>query len=109
MYGCSASRLKYDGRSTFTGITTQRTNGNIVQFTVAGKYNVDSNCIVTDVSTALELSTVPGFPAPGTGNVVRVMGPGQIEHLVTGLVVPTGITLGPDNALYVSNFGAAPP
>jgi hypothetical protein len=27
---------------------------------------------------------------------------------VTGLVVPTGMTFGPDGALYVSNFGAAP-
>jgi hypothetical protein len=26
---------------------------------------------------------------------------------VTGLVVPTGMTFGPDGALYVSNFGAA--
>jgi hypothetical protein len=27
---------------------------------------------------------------------------------VTGLVVPTAMTFGPDKALYVSNYGAAP-
>jgi hypothetical protein len=43
--------LKYDGLSTFTGTIVQRTNGNIVQFTVTGTYMVDSNCIVTDVSS----------------------------------------------------------
>ena len=43
--------LKYDGRSTFTGIIFQRTNGNITQFTVTGTYSVDANCIVTDTST----------------------------------------------------------
>jgi hypothetical protein len=43
--------LKYDGKSTFTGIVFQRVNGNIVQFTVTGTYSVDENCIATDVST----------------------------------------------------------
>src|SRR5262245_39185200 len=42
--------LKYDGRSTLTGIVFQRVNGNIVQFTVTGTYLVDSNCIVTDTT-----------------------------------------------------------
>jgi sugar lactone lactonase YvrE len=57
----------------------------------------------------LELSTDPGFPSPGTGKVVRLNADGSIEDIATGLVVPTGITYGPDGALYVSNFGAAPP
>jgi hypothetical protein len=43
--------LRYDGRSTFTGTIFQRTNGNIVQFTVTGTYSVNASCIVTDVST----------------------------------------------------------
>jgi sugar lactone lactonase YvrE len=49
-----------------------------------------------------------GNPAPGNGKVVRVKRDGDIEEVVTGLVVPTGMTFGPDGALYVSNFGAAP-
>ena len=57
---------------------------------------------------ALELSDAAGNPAPGNGKVVRVKRDGEIEDVVTGLVVPTGMTFGPDGALYVSNFGAAP-
>ena len=44
--------LKFDGRSTLTGIVFQRVNGNIVQFTVTGTYSVDSNCIYTDTTFA---------------------------------------------------------
>ena len=58
---------------------------------------------------ALELSTAPGFPSPGTGKVVRLKPAGGTEDIATGLVLPTGMTFGPDGALYVSNFGAAPP
>ena len=36
-------------------------------------------------------------------------GSNQLEDILTGLVVPTGLTTGPDGALYISNFGAAPP
>jgi hypothetical protein len=43
--------LKFDGRNTFTGVIFQRTNGNIVQFSVTGTYSVDANCMVSDVST----------------------------------------------------------
>jgi hypothetical protein len=57
---------------------------------------------------ALELSDQAGNPAPGMGKVVRVTHSGEIEDVVTGLSVPTGMTFGPDGALYVSNFGAAP-
>ena len=57
---------------------------------------------------ALELSDAAGFPAPGSGKVIRLKANGKLEEVVTGLSVPTGMTFGPDNALYVSNFGAAP-
>jgi Na+/H+-dicarboxylate symporter len=49
-----------------------------------------------------------GNPGPGNGKVVRVKRDGDIEEVVTGLSVPTGMTFGPDGALYVSNWGAAP-
>lgn len=57
---------------------------------------------------ALELSDQPGNPAPEVGKVLRVRSSGEIEDVVTGLSIPTGMTLGPGGALYVSNFGAAP-
>jgi hypothetical protein len=56
----------------------------------------------------LELSDAPGNPAPGAGKVVRVKHSGEIEDVVTGLIVPTGMTFGRDGALYISNFGAIP-
>lgn len=56
----------------------------------------------------LELSDAAGGPAPGFGKVVRVKKSGDIEDVVTGLSVPTGMTFGPDGRLYVSNWGAAP-
>jgi hypothetical protein len=57
----------------------------------------------------LELSPAAGFPAPGAGDVVRIDRDGTIQQIATGLVVPTGMTFGPDGRLYVSNAGAAPP
>jgi hypothetical protein len=58
----------------------------------------------------LELSDAAGpGPSPFAGKVVRVKRSGEIEDVVTGLFVPTGMTFGPDGRLYVSNFGAAPP
>ncbi|HXN45698.1 MAG TPA: ScyD/ScyE family protein [Bryobacteraceae bacterium] len=57
---------------------------------------------------ALELSDGAGYPAPGLGKVVRVKHSGEIEEVVTGLVVPTGMTFGPDGALFISNLGAIP-
>jgi len=57
----------------------------------------------------LELSNAPGFPNPGSGKLVRVSHSGEVEDIVTGLVVPTAMTIGPDGAIYISNFGAAPP
>jgi hypothetical protein len=57
---------------------------------------------------ALELSDAAGYPTPGAGKVVRLKANGTIQDVVTNLSVPTGMVFGPDNALYVSNWGAAP-
>jgi hypothetical protein len=57
---------------------------------------------------ALELSDAPGNPTPGAGKVVRVLRNGQIEEVIEGLAVPTGMTFGPEGRLYISNSGAAP-
>src|SRR6185369_5153676 len=61
----------------------------------------------------LESMTAPGLPSPaqiGSGRVVRIDPNGDQTVIATGLSFPGGMTLGPDNALYVSNFSfGAPP
>jgi hypothetical protein len=60
----------------------------------------------------LESMTAPGFPGPGevgTGQVVRIDPSGAQTVVATGLSFPTGMTLGPDGALYVSNLGFGGP
>jgi hypothetical protein len=57
---------------------------------------------------ALELSAAAGYPALGQGKVVRVKHSGEIEDVVTGLNVPGGMTFGPDDRLYISDFSAVP-
>jgi hypothetical protein len=54
---------------------------------------------------ALEMSTAAGGPTPGTGAIVRVMAHGPAKTIVSGLTFPTGMTVGPDGAFYVSNQG----
>ena len=42
---------------------------------------------------------------PGTGSLVRRNDAGQWEEIVSGLVFPSALTLGPDGALYISECG----
>jgi sugar lactone lactonase YvrE len=60
----------------------------------------------------LESITAAGFPnanPAGTGMVVRIDPSGEKTVVATGLTTPTGMTMGPDGALYVSNIGFGPP
>ena len=60
----------------------------------------------------LESMTAPGFPGPnefGTGRILRISFFGGTQVVATGLTFPTGMTIGPDGALYVSNLGFAGP
>jgi hypothetical protein len=90
----------------------------VFKLTRSGKFKVWDTGFTTVVGLAfddrdrmyvLELSDAPGFPNPGAGKLVRVSPSGEVEDIVTGLVVPTAMTIGPDGAIYISNFGAAPP
>jgi hypothetical protein len=57
---------------------------------------------------ALEADTAAGFPGPqavGTGKVVCVNSNGTLTTVASGLTFPTGMTFGPNGALYVSNMG----
>ena len=56
-------------------------------------------------------TTDPG-PEPFTGRLIRVLPNGQQEVLIDSggpLFFPTGMTYGPDGALYISNVGFGPP
>jgi hypothetical protein len=53
----------------------------------------------------LEMSTAPNGPVPFTGDVVRIEPDGTRESLASALAFPTGMTLGPDGSIYVSDFG----
>jgi hypothetical protein len=55
------------------------------------------------------VSSPNGFPAPGHGQIVRIDPSGNRETIATGLSLPTGMTMGPDGNLYVSNWGFGPP
>jgi len=54
---------------------------------------------------ALEMSTAAGAPTPGTRAIARVNRHDLPETVVSGLTFPTGMTVGPDGAFYVSNQG----
>src|SRR6266852_3977238 len=93
-------------------------SANVFKLTPSGNFKVSDAGFTTVVGLAfdhrdrlyvLELSDAPGFPSPGAGKLVRVSPSGQVEDILTGLVVPTAMTIGPDGAIYISNFGAAPP
>lgn len=57
---------------------------------------------------ALELSDLAAAgPTPSAGKVVRLDRDGTIVDVVTGLDRPTGMTFGPDSALYVSTVGTS--
>ncbi len=59
---------------------------------------------------ALENTTCdePCRPLPNTGRVVRLRADRSIEPIASGLMLPTGLTFGPDGALFVSTFGFGP-
>ncbi len=57
----------------------------------------------------LESSTADGYPVPLTGDVVRLDKHGRRTVIVNHLFLPTGITIGPDGRLYISNHGFGPP
>jgi sugar lactone lactonase YvrE len=58
-------------------------------------------------------STSDPGPEPGTGRLLRINQNGSTEVLIDStsglLTFPTGLTFGPDGALYISNVGFGPP
>ena len=56
----------------------------------------------------LESTTVPGNPTPLTGRIRRIDRSGRMTTIAENLFLPSGMTLGPDGNLYVSNVGFGP-
>jgi len=56
----------------------------------------------------LETSNLAGPPTPGNGDIVRIDPSGARTTIVSGLTFPTGMTMGPDGNLWVSNQGFGP-
>lgn len=56
----------------------------------------------------LETSNKAGPPTPGNGDIVRIDPSGAQTTIVSGLTFPTGMTMGPDGNLWVSNKGFGP-
>ena len=54
-------------------------------------------------------TATPCFPSPGSGDIVKVAHDGTRSIVASGLSFATAMRLGPDGALYVSNFGYGPP
>ena len=49
-----------------------------------------------------------GDPGVGNGRLLRIPQGGAPEVVLAGLVFPAGVAIGPDNALYLTNFGIFP-
>jgi hypothetical protein len=62
----------------------------------------------SDRMYVLETSNHAGLPTPGMGDIVRIDPSGAQTRIVSGLTFPTGMTMGPDGALWVSNQGFGP-
>jgi hypothetical protein len=92
-------------------------SANVFKLTPSGNFKLWRGGLTTVVGVAfdhrdrlyvLELSDAPGFPVPGAGKLLRISPSGKVQEIVTGLVVPTAVTIGPDGAVYISNVGAVP-
>jgi hypothetical protein len=93
-------------------------SSSIYKVTPSGQIKVDATGFTTILGLVfdgarmyvLENTTGNLFPTPFTGRIVRVNPNGSKDIIATGLALPTGMTLGPDGNLYVSNwgFGAGP-
>jgi sugar lactone lactonase YvrE len=67
----------------------------------------DGTLYVVEIASGL----VPGpgaDPGVGNGRLLRIPQGGAPEVVLAGLVFPAGVAIGPDNALYLTNFGIFP-
>lgn len=76
--------------------------------TAATSVAVDADGVLHALEMATGNSNEAPFVAPGTGKVVRQVGPASSDDVLTGLDFPIKMKFGPDGALYVGMpaFGA---
>jgi glucose/arabinose dehydrogenase len=86
-------RIGMDGQSTTLATGTTAATGVAIA--------PDGTIYIVEISTSLGR---PPFFSPGTGRVARMDGDGTLTTIVGGLTFPTMARIGPDGALYVSNF-----
>ena len=115
------SMVFHDGEIYFGNLSTFPITGNSNVYKIShnGKISVVASgfSMVTGIAFdaagglyVLESTTNNPFPTPGTGDVVRVdLSTGSRKIITTGLGVPTAMTFGPDNKLYISNLGYGAP
>jgi hypothetical protein len=93
-------------------------NSNIYKVTPSGEVKVWATGFTSVLGVAfdqqhrmyvLESSPANGFPTPNVGRVVRVNNNDTRDLIVDKLNFPTGMTFGPDGALYISDSGYGPP
>jgi hypothetical protein len=89
----------------------------IYKITPSGEIKVDVSGLNTVLGLAfdqrdriyvLEMTAGAPFPTPGKGRILRVDPSGNTTIIASGLSLPTGMTMGPDGNLYVSNWGFSP-
>jgi hypothetical protein len=109
--------LAYHGNFYFGTLATfpiQPGSAGVYKITPSGQIKPDTLGLTTvlgvtfdgrDRMYVLEMSPAPGFPTPFIGRVLRVNPSGSMEVIADGLALPTAMTFGPDEKLYVSNFG----
>lgn len=72
-------------------------------------FDADGNLWVLEITAGGLLNVDPEVPATLAGGLYRVGPDGHTEEMLSeGLVTPSGLTVGPDGAIYISNYGLMP-
>jgi hypothetical protein len=100
----SNSLYRWDGKS-LTEVLRDGKLGQVVGCTADGEGNV----YLANLTSAIGGSPATGFSEkPFDGSIVKVTPDRQTTYVATGLNYPTGLTLGPDDHLYVDVNGLCP-
>ena len=100
-YGSVASVLRYSR----AGAVLARLTG----FTAVTGVATDAAGNVYVLESFTCPSTAPCYPSVGVGRVIKVAPDGSRTPVAIGLSFPTALRMGPDGALYVTNFSYGQP